>query len=327
MKSFKVILLTFVAAIFAGMVAAQEPAPAAVDQAAVATKFNEAGALVNAKEYAKAIPVLKEVISMGLEVPEAADLVQQAQQLVPTCHYSIGMAAARGQKLDEAEKEFTNAIESGELYNNLEVADKARAMLGRVYSIQASSAFNAKDYAKAIEIYGKGYAANPKDTDTALKLAMSYCESGDLDNGLKIYGDVIALAETHSKYADAATEAKNKASYYVMLQAVEAAKNKDDEKVFALTDKVLALDPASPEANMLRLQTANNAKDYAKVISIGDAAADAQTDPALKSSAYFMLGAAYQNVDNKAKAIDTYRKVVAGPNVATAKAQIAALSK
>lgn len=321
MKRFKVILVTLAAIMFAGTVAAQTTA------ADIATKYNEAADMVNAKKYAEAITALQSVIDKGLDIPEALENVEAAQKLLPTCYYMNGMSFAQAGKLEDAATQLTKAVETAELYGNMDISTKAKPRLSQVYGVLAGQAFNNKDYAKAISIYSEAFEANNKDTKTALNLAMAYCENNELDKGLDVYSKIIELGPTHSKYAEDAATAKEKAAYYIMLKAAEAAQAKENDKVFELCDKALTFDPANPEANMMRVQTATNMKDYAKVISYGEAPAEAQTTPELKSDAYFLLGAAYQNTENKAKAIETYRKVVAGANVANAKAQITALSK
>ncbi|MDR2886317.1 MAG: hypothetical protein LBU95_06020 [Rikenellaceae bacterium] len=321
MNRLKVILATLAAAMFIGAATAQ------TTEADVANKYNEAADKVNAKDYAGAIKILDEVVQMGSEIPEAAATVQDAQKLIPTCHYQVAMAAAVAKEWETAAKEFTTAAETAELYGNMDIMTKAKARLSTVYGVMAADAFNSKDYPKAIEIYSKAYAANSKDTASGLNLAMAYCENGDLENGLKVYGEIAALETVNSKYAEAAATAKEKGAYYLMLKAAAAAQEKNYDEVYAFTAKALELDPSNSEANILNLQTATNQKDYDKVISFGTAAATAQSDATLKANAYFLIGAAYQNKENKAKAIEMYRQVTVGPNVATAKAQIAALSK
>jgi tetratricopeptide (TPR) repeat protein len=296
-------------------------------EADVANKYNEAADLVNAKDYAGALKALDQAVKIGLEIPEAAATVQEAQKLIPMCHYQLGMAAAQAKSWDTAVTEFTTAAETAELYGNIDINTRAKARLSTVYGVMAADAFNNKDYAKAIEIFSRAYATNNRDTASGLNLAMAYAENGDLENGLKVYSEIAALADVNSKYAEAAATAKEKAAYYLMIKAAAASQAGNNDEVYDLITKALAIDPASAEANMLGLQTATNQKDYDKVISFGQAAVDAQTDPELKASACFLLGAAYQNKENKAKAIEMYRQVTAGPNVATAKAQIAALSK
>ena len=68
-------------------------------------------------------------------------------------------------------------------------------------------------------------------------------------------------------------------------------------------------------------------KDYAKVIELGQAAADAQTDPADKSLMYYLLGAAYNAKEMKPQAIAAFKQVTDGPAAENAKAALAELSK
>lgn len=97
--------------------------------------------------------------------------------------------------------------------------------------------------------------------------------------------------------------------------------------MYEILGEVLAIDPTNPAASLMRIQVATNNQDWAHVIEWGEAAAAAQTDPADMSDIYFMLGAAYQNSENKDAAVATYRKVTEGSHVADAKAQIEILTK
>lgn len=299
----------------------------------VGKKFNAAAELINGKKYAEAIPVLQEAIDMGVKVgPDALATVQSAQKLLPQCYFRKAIAAAQGAQFDTAVADLTKAAELGELYGDLSTANNAKRMISQVYTAMGASAFNAKDYAKAAEVFSKGYAANPNDTKLGLNLAMSYCELGLNDStymnkGLDVYKNIIALESRHSKYkADAAT-AKEKVVYYLMLNVPKLAEEKNYEEIMKVAEHIVAIDSTNAQGNLLRVQTATNMKDWDKVIELGDATAALQPTPELQSDAYFLLGAAYQNKENKAKAIETYKKVTAGSNVETAKAQITLLSK
>ncbi len=318
MKSLKVILAAAVTVLSVGMMSAQ----ATVQD--VQAQFNEAAKFMNAKNYAQAIPELEKTVEMGLDVPDALDVVQQAQKYLPTCYFQLGGASAKSGKLQDAANYLAKANELGELYGVTNVARNAKTMVSKVYTMMAAESFNNKDYAKAAEIFAQGYAANNQDTDLAMNLAMSYCEMGDMDKGMNVYKEIVALGDKHSRFAAAAAEAKEKASYYITLKASELAGADNNEEAYALIDKYIDMDAAG-NAQMLRLQTATNAKEWDKVIEWGEATAEAQATEELKSSAYFLLGAAYDSKDNNAKAIETYTKVVAGDNAEAATARIAEL--
>lgn len=294
----------------------------------VVDKYNAAAELVGAKKYAEAIPALEAVVKDGQEVGgDAAEIVVNAQKLIPACYLRLGGAAAQQQNWDQAIENLSKAAELGELYGDINTARNANNMVSKVYSAAAADAFNNKDYAKAVEIFAKGYEANPTDTDLALNLAMSYGELGDLENAAKIYGEVIELEDRHSKYKEPAATAREKLGYYMSLEVQKAIEAKDMDKAYGLMENILASNPDNALVGMMMIQTANNNKNWDKLITYGEKAAEAQDTPELKSNAYFLLGVAYQNKNNNAKAVENYRKVTAGPNVGAAKEQITALNK
>lgn len=314
-------------------VAAPEAAPAAAAQDVTFDEVNEiytqAGTLAGEKKYGEAADMFQQVIDKGERVGEEADeLVGFAKQLIADCYWRAASPFLKEQKYEEAIPYLMKARAAGDKYNDPNTALKAGQSEAKVYSILAATAFNDKDYPKAIEIYKKGYEANPRDTEVALNLAMSYLEMVPADTtGYRIYSAVIALGDVHTKYAVAAATAKEKYAYYKTLEAGKHATAKEYGKVIETAAEAIAVDPANAEAYLLTVQAATNMKNFDKVIEAGEAAAAAQTDPALKSNVYFMMGAAYENKGNTAKAIESYRKVVAGGNVAMAKEQITSLSK
>jgi tetratricopeptide (TPR) repeat protein len=135
------------------------------------------------------------------------------------------------------------------------------------------------------------------------------------------------LEGKHSSYEEPVANAKEKYVYYNLVKASAEAGDNNFTEALATLDDIMEVVPGSPEANMLRLQTLNNMKNYDGVIASGDAAAAVQTTPEAQSNAYFLVGAAYQNKENAASAIEYYKKVTDGPSMATAKAQITELAK
>ena len=294
----------------------------------VNVKYNEAAALISEKNYEAAIPILEEVVDMGLDAgADASATVQQAQKLIPQCYFQYGLSLCRSNRFEDALPVLEKAVSFAELYQDSKVLANSRKLMSQTYTAMGGDAFNSGDWAKAIAIFSKGYEANPTDTDLALYLAESYSASGDYENGLKVYADIVALESRHSRYAEPAAKAREKIVYYQTIRASEAAQAGNSTDVYAIVEEILAVDPANPQAHMLRLQTAANNQEWARIIEWGSDAAEAQTDDAARSDAYFMLGAAYQNSDNKDAAIASYKKVSSGNNVAAANTQIGLLNK
>lgn len=323
MKIIKFITAATAAILLAGGVYAQ-------DLDTVEANYNKAVELVQAKDFAGAIPMLESVINDGFDLgDDAIEYVKGAQKLVPTCYFQLG-GRNFNTNVDEAIVNFEKAAELSELYGNMDILGKAKMWIGRSYTKKGADAFNNKDYATAAEIFAQGYAADPSNTDLALNLAKSYGEMGIenpeyMTKAMEVYDSIIAL--THSKFAEAVAQAKKDKGYFQTVNITKLVAAKDFDTAYAQIDEILATDPDNAAVNFILLQAATNQQNWAKVIANGEKAAGLQDSDEMKSEAYFLLGAAYQNTDNKAKAIEAYRKVAAGAKVDTAKAQIAALQK
>ena len=293
----------------------------------VVTKFNEAVTAIQSKDWSKAIPLLEQVVSKGIDSEDNTVLncVQTAKKYIPTGYFMLGGRAFKAQNYDEALKNFTTSAEKAELYGNTSAKNKANTWIAQVYQVKGGEAFNNKDYATAAEVFAKGYAANPRNTDMALNLAMSYCELGEYENGMEIYNNICALPA--DKYADAIAKANEMKALYTNNEVAKLQGAGDNDAIIAMAEKMLAADPASALAEKIRLQAYNNKKDYAKVIELGESAALAQTDEDSRSDVYFILGAAYNAKEMKEQAIATLKKVTVGNSVEAAKKALADLTK
>jgi len=272
--------------------------------------YNEAAAAFGNKDFAGAAAKFEEVIDKGMDDETAASLVATAKTTLPKCYFMLGGSALKTKN---------------------QMA-KSNGWVAKIYQIQGGDAFNNKDYATASEIFAKGYAADPDNTGMALNLAMSYCEmamsSGDMaqyEKGMEVY-EAIA-AKTHPKYAEDVAKAKEGMALYTNNMVAKMQAANDFDGIIKMADDLLAKNPESALAQNVRLQAYANKKDYAKVIELGQAAADAQTDAADKSLMYYLLGAAYNAKEMKPQAIAAFKQVTDGPAAENAKAALAELSK
>ncbi|MDE6624381.1 MAG: tetratricopeptide repeat protein [Alistipes sp.] len=287
--------------------------------------FNEAVDSYQNKDFAAAAAKFEQVIDDGMDSEEAASLVATAKKTLPICYQSLGTRAAGQKNFDEAIANLTKGAELAELYDDAKRQATINGILAKVYQVQGGTAFNYKDYAVAAEIFAKGYEANPDNTAMALNLAMSYCELGEYSKGMEIY-EAIA-AKTHPKYAEDAAKAKEMIAFYTNNQVAKMQAENDFDGIIAMADGMLAQNPENALAQNVRLQAYANKKDYAKVIELGEAAAEAQVEEADKSLMYYLLGAAYNAKDMKPQAIAAFKKVTAGAAAENAKAALAELSK
>ena len=314
MNKIKILLSLFAALVLTGSLSAQT----------LTEKYNEAGGAMQAKDFAKAATLFEQVIQEGAEAgPEAAELVANAQRFLPQSLMMQGQGLAGQQKFAEAVAALTKARDRAELYGNMQVMRGAAQLIGRVYFAQGADAYNNERYAEAVDIFAQGFAADETNTDMALNLARSYDKLDSLAKAVEVYSSIIALEGRHSRYAEAVATAKEEQELAVLAPASVAAGEGDLDEVIRLTDLI----PENAAGALLRVQVANNKKNYRSVIEYAPTAAELQTDDAKKSDVYFYLGAAYQNTDNKAKAIESFRKVTAGDNVTAARNLVSELQK
>ena len=287
--------------------------------------YNEAAAAFGAKDFAGAAAKFEQVIEQGLDSEEAASLVATAKTTLPKCYFMMGGGAIRTKNYDEALKNFTKSAELAELYGDMSQMAKANGWVAKIYQIQGGDAFNNKDYATAAGVFEKGYKADPDNTAMALNLAMSYCEMGEYEKGMDIY-EAIA-AKTHPKYADDVATAKKMMALYTNNKVAEMQQAGDFDGIITMADAQLAKNPASALFQNVRLQAYSGKKDYAKVIELGQAAADAQAEEEDRSLMYYLLGAAYNAKEMKPQAIAAFKQVTDGPAAENAKTALAELSK
>ena len=158
-------------------------------------QFNDGAAALQNKQFAEAVTLLDKFLdnAMDSEDPNVLGCVPSAKKYIPVAYMNLGLRAASQKNYDEAVEKLNEAADRAELYGETQTQAKAKAALAKVYQVQGGEAFNNKDYATAAEIFAKGYEANPKNTDMALNLAMSYCESGEYEKGMDVYRNIAAL--------------------------------------------------------------------------------------------------------------------------------------
>ena len=296
-------------------------------QSGVAEAYKNANSALEAKNYAEAAKLYEQVVEEGMTSEDAAELqmVEVSKTKVTQCYRTIGKSAAAAGNYDAAFDVLNTAVERAEEYGNAKDKATTNALLGAVYRAKGGSAYNEKKWAEAAEIFEKGYAANPRDTKMANWLGTCYCEMGEFDKGMGVLSKVAANTAPVAK--DDAAEAKRLIELYTNNRVAELQGAGDNNAIIAMADNMLAADAQNAVAHKVRLQAYFSANNYDKVIELGEAAAAAQDSDENKSDVYFTLGAAYNAKEMKPQAIAAMQKVMAGGNVAAAKATIAELSK
>lgn len=286
--------------------------------------WNEAVPLLNAKNYAEALPILEKTLEAAYDA-DVIEMVEKVQKYIPTCYFQIGLADMKVRNTDSALANFTKADELAKLYNNAKVSRDAKSAIAKLYKMLGAKSFNSKDYAAAVEVFAKGYEANPQDTELALYLAMSYCELKDFENGVRVYTDIIALENRHSRFAEPAAKAKEELSNYLLVKAQDEFTANDKEAAYATLETLIGADPMNAANQMYRLQKAAELQDWDNVIAWSELALAIMATPEQQSEVYYLVAVSYDSKNENQLAVDNYRLVSAGDKLQPATARAAEL--
>ena len=288
----------------------------------ITAKYNEAAAALQAKDWSKALENFEAVVKGGVDSEDSnvLNLVATSKKYIPTCYQRLGLRAAGVKKYDEAIKHLSTAAEKAELWGDSTAKIKSNQILAKVYQAQGGEAFNAGNYAEAVAVFEKGYAANKRNTEMALFLAESYFKLGEYQKGMDVCNNICGMNAT--KYADAIAEAKSKMDMYTNNEVAKLQMANDYDGIIAMAAE---LDDAAMAAK-ITMQAYYGKKDFNKMIETSTAALEAQTTDEGRSNIYYLLGVAYNEKGQFDQAIAAMQQVTAGNNVANAAAVIEALT-
>ena len=293
-------------------------------QTDVVATFQQGVANAKAQNYNEAIAQFQEIIdaSWDIEEPDVNQqkAIQGSKKFIVTCYNKMGVAAINAKNYDEAVANFSEAANLAELYEDVAAMNKNRALVGQVYQVQGADAFNSEDYATAIEVFSKGYAADPRNTDMALNLAESYFKSDMYQEGMKICTKIAGM--NADKFAEAIAAAQEKMHMYTNNEVAKLQMANDYDGIIAMASELEDVAMAAK----ITLQAYYGKKDFGKMIELSESALAAQTTDEGRSDIYYLLGVAYNEKEQFDNAVAAMKSVTAGANVANAQAVIAALT-
>ena len=287
--------------------------------------FQQGTANAKAGNYDEAIAQFQSVVEASFDLDELDANQQKAlagsKKFIVTCYNRMGNAAVAAKEYEKAIECYTNAANAAELYEDVANMSKNKSMIGQVYQVQGAEAFNSEDYATAIAIFSKGYEADPRNTTMALNLAESYFRSNIYQEGMKICSAIAAL--NPDKYAEAIAEAQAKMVMYTNNEVAKLQMANDYDGIIAMAAEM----EDAAMAQKVTMQAYYGKKDFAKMVELSEAAIAAQTTDEGRSDVYYLLGVAYNEMEQFDNAVAAMKNVTAGANVANAQAVIAALQK
>ena len=293
-------------------------------QTDVVATFQQGVANAKAQNYTEAIAQFQEIIDASWDIEEPDTNQQKAivgsKKFIVTCYNKMGVAAVNAKNYDEAVANFSEAANLAELYEDVAAMNKNRALVGQVYQVQGADAFNSEDYATAIEVFSKGYAADPRNTEMALNLAESYFKSDMYQEGMKICTKIAGM--NADKFAEAIAAAQEKMHMYTNNEVAKLQMANDYDGIIVMAEQ---LDDKAMAAK-ITLQAYYGKKDFNKMIELSESALAAQATDEGRSDIYYLIGVAYNEKEQFDQAVAAMKNVTAGANVANAQAVIAALT-
>ena len=301
-------------------------------QTDIVAVFQQGAANAKAGKLTEAIEQLNVVLDeyYNIDEPDANQekAFSMAKKFIVTCYNQLGGRAYNAKDYDTAIGYFTSAADAAELYDDVANANKNRSFIGKCYEAKGATAFNSGDYATAIEVFSKGYAADGRNTAMALNLAESYFKLDKYQEGMKICSEIAAL--NPDKFSEAIAEAHAKMDMYTNNEVAKLQMANDYDGIIAMAEQL----PDAAMASKVVMQAYYGKKDFNKMIEISEAALAAQTTDEGRSDIYYWVGVAYnEKIEGAAnpeavknQAVNAFRKVTAGRNVANAQSVIQQLT-
>jgi len=313
----KIILALAAVVMSAGMVFAQ-------DMATATEKAKEGNEALQNGDKATALASFQDALTMAESCgDEGAELVSTCKSVIPGIILSIGKDAYNEKDFDTAIARFEEASKIAETYgDDATVAEVAELLpqvnINKEYSV-ADAAFKAKDFASAVEGYKKVLALDQSNGNAALRLVQCLANTGDFAGAKEAF----AIAEANGQAANASKVLGGS----LLKKAAASLKAKDYNSALEYS-----LDAnnytENAQAYLVAGQAAQNLKKSSDAISYFEKYLEAAPTAKNANAITFTVGALYQGLGNKAKAIENYKKVLTDPKLgANAKQMVDALSK
>lgn len=295
----KKIFLFLTAAFVAAGVASAQDINKAIE---LANSGNEAFQM---GEYQLAIDAFKQSLTVAESLGEAgAEHAGTCKTAICNIYLANAKNLLKSADYDGALAKLNETITVAEGYGAEETANDAKSLIPDVYMAKGNTALKAKDMANAIASYTKVTELDPANGDAYLRLGRALAATGKVNDAVAAYEKAAANGEE--------ADAKKQISKLYLKVAQACAKAKDNKGTI---DNALKANSYYEDANAYKLAASaaqkmgNNAQCiefYEKYLGIKPNAKDA-------AGVTFTIAALYQQLGNKAKAIENYTKVASDP--------------
>ncbi len=282
------------------------------------------GAAAIASDPAGAVAAFEECIAISKQLgEEGEETYNNAAKQIPGLHYKIAMIAYKKKDFPVAIKEFEKAMDTGDTYNNEQIAGKANKVIPQVYNISATNHYKNKRYEEALVCFDKAIEYKPDYAKPYLGKAGVYKKQGDSGKMIEMCDKAIELGKkTNDKKT--AGSAMKLAKNSMFNQAVSFIGKEQWPEAESSLNKSIAYGNKTPDAYYQLGKVLSSQKKWDEAIASLNKAIelDAESDNVAKAKYYFELGDAYLGSGDSSAACAAYKNAVYGDYAANAKYQV-----
>jgi len=276
--------------------------------------FNAGVTANQEKDYTLALSHFTKAIEIGTQVGTEADGIRiQAEGVVASIQYSIGMGLYNQQKIEEAIVEIAKAKELAKKYDDQKTLAKAEKTIPQFYNFLGNNALRDGQNEKAIENYSKCIALDSTYVKSYLGLARAYVKMNNYETGLATLDKTIEVGTTANKMEEVASAKKMACSISLMNAGLEQ-KKENFANCYKYATQALKYDDQNVDAFLKIAISSNKLSKFDEAIeNINKALPLIEAkDDATKAPYYFALAEAYVGKKDNTSACGAYKKAAFG---------------
>ncbi len=309
----KIIIVLASLALFAGVASAQ-------DMAQATETYNSGAAALSDGDKAKALELFLQALKEGEACGEdGAELVGNCKSIIPTIKLSIAKDYIKASDFETALTSLAEAVQAGKTYGSDEVIAEAEELIPQVKMQKATDLYQAKSFVEAAAAYKEVLDAEPTNGQAALRMGMALNQAGDKDGAIAAFETAAANGQE--------SVAKKQISTIFLKQGASLLKAKKFAEAAENAVKATEYDD-NAQAYLIAGQAYQNLKRSSDAITYYKKYLEISPDAKNAGAITFAVAALYQQLGDKANALEYFTKIASDPKFgAQAKQQIEALKK
>ncbi len=284
-------------------------------------KYNAANEKYKAKDYAGAVQLYQEALSMCKEIGgSAADLQTNVEKQLTNAYFRNGLTLYKKKKFDKSIEQLEKAKKIASETGNSSIEKKAVIYIARVYSTKGNVLVKQKKIDEAFAQYDKALAIKPNCINAYLGKALAYKEKDDMTQMMSSVDKVLELGASNPKAAKKVAKAKRLAFLTLKSRGASELQKEHPSKAIQFLSNAQKYGKSDADIYYYTALADLKLKKWDEAITSAKKALEFNSDE--KSDIYFTLAEAYAGKGDTANACKYYKLVKKGANVEAAKYQI-----